>query len=161
MNTQAKRIRMTKGRDRRWMTFMGTIAATWARAVREQRPENEVFKELSDAISKLDVTPMQRADLSTRNWGARDLVVALHAEWVLYLDGKRRTFDEISAIANAEEKAVEHLGIGAMNDARISVHNRTCGRFEWRGTGKPFYDRSEPALLATPSLPQPSDTDAV
>ncbi len=143
------------------MQFMGTITATWVRAVREQRPESVVFRELSDAIRALDIVESYKTDLHARNWGARDLVISLHAEWVLYLDGKRRTFDEISAIASAEESAVAHLGTGAMNDARISAHNRTCGRFEWRGTGKPFYTNEEPALLRTPSLPQPAATSGV
>lgn len=140
MQTQVKRVRMTKGRDRVWMQFMRTITVTWARAVREQRPENETFKELSDAISALDIAASYKSDLCNRNWGARDLVEALHAEWVLYLDGKPTTREERSQLS-------------------LDEYKRLRGRFEYRGTGKPFYDRSEPALLATLSLTQPSDTD--
>lgn len=124
----AKRIRMTKGRDRRWMSFMRTIAARWARAVREQHPAQAVFAEISDQIKALDIAETYKADLSARNWGARDIVEALHAEWCLYLDGKRTT-------------SAEAFTLGRTDDLR--------GRFEWRGTGKPFYDNAEPALLST------------
>lgn len=137
MQTQAKRIRMTKGRDRVWMQFIRTITATWARAVREQRPESETFKELSDAIKALDILPTYKADLRARNWGARDLVESLHAEWVLYLDGKPTTREERSLLS--PERYAE-----------------LCGRFEYRGTGKPFYDRAEPVRINTQTQPQPT-----
>jgi hypothetical protein len=133
---------MTKGRDRVWMQFTHTITATWSRAVREQRPAGEAFKELSDAIHALDISASYKADLSARNWGARDLVEALHAEWVLYLDGKPTTREERSQLS-------------------LDRYAELRGRFEWRGTGKPFYDDTEPALLATPSLPQPTDATSV
>lgn len=120
------RVRSSKARDNRWLAFQRTITATWARAVREQRPHTEVFNELSDKIRALDVIPSYREDLRARNWAARDLVEALHAEWCLYLDGKRTTSSEAFALGR---------------------HDDLRGRFEWRGTGKPFYDAADPALL--------------
>lgn len=120
---------------------MRTITAEWARAVREHRPHTIVFRELSDRIKALDVIPTYRADLSARNWAARDLVEATHAEWCLYLDGKR--------IASSSECPRHRF-----NDLR--------GRFEWRGTGKPFYRDEEPELLsATRTLPQPERASGV
>lgn len=129
ISVSVKPVRMTKGRDRVWMQFMGTITAAWARAVREQRPSQATHKELSDAINALDIAASYKADLHSRNWGARNVVEALHAEWCLYLDGKRTT-------------SAECFALGRTNDL--------CGRFEWRGTGRPFYDDKEPALCQKP-----------
>jgi hypothetical protein len=126
MPDTTKRVRSSKTRDKRWLQFMRTITAEWARTVREQRPHADTFKALSDRIHALDILPTYKADLSTRNWGARDLVEALHAEWCLYLDGKR--------LASSSECPPDRF-----DDLR--------GRFEWRGTGKPFYDNAEPAPL--------------
>ncbi len=126
MSTQTKRVRSSKTRDKRWLDFMRTITATWARAVREQRPHGETFRELSERIGALDIVESYRADLQARNWAARDLVEALHAEWCLYLDGKR---------------------IASSSECPLDRFPDLCGRFEWRGTGKPFYTDEEPALL--------------
>lgn len=135
------RIRSSKSRDKRWLQFMCTITAEWSRAVREHRPHSVVFRELSERINALDVIPSYRADLSARNWAARDLVEALHAEWCLYLDGKRTTSAECFALGRTRD---------------------LCGRFEWRGTGIPFYDDKDPQPLeTTPTLPQPQQPDGV
>jgi hypothetical protein len=124
----AKRVRSSKARDKRWMQFMRTITATWANAVRNQRPLNATFAQLSDAIRALDILPSYRDDLRARNWGARDIVEALHAEWCLYLDGNR---------------------LASSTECPLDRYPDLRGRFEYRGTGKPFYDNSEPALLRT------------
>lgn len=127
MSAQTKRVRSSKTRDKRWMQFMRTITATWSRAVREQRPHSATFAELSDAIKALDIVESYKADLHARNWGARDLVEALHAEWCLYLDGKR---------------------IASSSECPRDRYNELCGRFEWRGTGRPFYDNKDPQPLS-------------
>lgn len=126
MPETTKRVRSSKTRDQRWLQFMRTITAEWARAVREQRPHSDTFHELSERIRALDILPTYRADLHARNWGARDLVESLHAEWTLYLDGKR---------------------LASSSDCPIDRFDDLRGRFEWRGTGKPFYKNEEPRLL--------------
>lgn len=120
------RVRSSKARDKRWLDFMRTITAEWARAVREQRPHEVVFRELSDRISALDVILSYREDLRARNWAARDLVEATHAVWRLYLDGKQ---------------------LASSSDCPLDRYSDLRGRFEWRGTDKPFYRDEEPQLL--------------
>jgi hypothetical protein len=123
-----KYVRLTDGRVKRWMQFQRTITATWARAIREQLPAQQVFSDLSTQIKALDITVSCKADLHARNWGARDLTGAMHAEWCLYLDGKR--------LASSAECPRDRY-----NDLR--------GRFEYRGTGKPYYTGEQPSLLNT------------
>lgn len=122
-----KRVRLTDTRVRRWMQFQRTITATWRDAIRYQHPTQQVFAKLSEQIHALDITAECMRDLSARNWGARDLVESEHAEWCLYLDGKRSTSSEAFALGR---------------------HNDLCGRFEYRGTGKPFYTSGDPEPLS-------------
>lgn len=126
MSDTQKRVRSSKTRDKRWLDFIRTITATWARAVREQRPFTATMQELQAKIHALDIQPTLRADLTARNWGARDLVEATHAVWRLYLDGKQ---------------------LASSSDCPRDRYNDLRGRFEWRGTDKPFYDDAEPQLL--------------
>ncbi len=129
MNTATpKRVRLTDGRVKRWMQFQHTITATWKRAAQEQQPTQQVFSRLSDAIKALDVTNECKRDLSARNWGARDLTESVHAEWCLYLDGKR---------------------IASSTECPRDRYNDLHGRFEWRGTGKPYYSDDDPQPLTT------------
>ena len=126
---RAKRVRLTDGRVKRWMAMQSEITSEWSRAIREQLPTQAHFARVSERIRNADLTSEMKRDLASRNWGARDLVERTHAVWVLYYDGKPTTAEERSALY--------------MSDA----HKLLRGRFEWRGTGKPFYDDAEPALL--------------
>jgi hypothetical protein len=126
---RAKRVRLTDGRVKRWMTMQSEITSEWSRAIRDQMPTQAHFARVSEWIRNADLTLEMKRDLASRNWGARDLVERTHAEWVLYYDGKRTTSEERATLYTSD------------------AHKLLRGRFEWRGTGKPFFDNAEPALL--------------
>lgn len=127
--TRPKRVRLTDGRVKRWMAFQREISSIWHAAIRNAKPTQVVFSSVSERIKTLDVTAECKRDLHARNWGARDLCEREHAEWVLYYDGKPTT----------PEQRTQLYADGRHKDLR--------GRFEWRGTGKPYYDAEDPQLL--------------
>ena len=117
-------VRASKTRDARVRSLRARIAGEYACAVESQEPIGETFARCLAFIASADVTVSDRASLRAANWASRDLVECLHAEWCLYIGEER---------------------VNGQSDRYSDP--MLAGRFEWRGTGKPFYDRAEPELL--------------
>lgn len=142
-----KRVRSSKSRDRRFYQAKSELVTRWRAVYREHRPLHDAFTAIQDWIRSLDVTTTQRATLRDQSWALRDLAVAEHARWQLYLDGDPRTFDEIAAVAHEAERAASTDGPGPAHEAYLGVMRRICGRHEWGDSHDPFYADEPPGLL--------------
>jgi hypothetical protein len=90
---------------------------------------DKAFQDALARIREIEWPPSLDTELRQHNWSLRDFLWQTQAVWVLYLDGKPTTSDEISK---------------ARENGDTTAWGRVCGRHEWRNhPGKTFTETNE------------------